>query len=62
MSIFLEGDEFYDFPIGSLPEFITDSSLFIMTLDMCPTMKTFPFLRSKMPSSLKIESCEEFQS
>jgi hypothetical protein len=51
----------YEYPIESLPEFITDSSLFIMTLDMCPTMKTFPFLRSKMPSSLKIESCEDFQ-
>ena len=51
----------YEYPIESLPEFITDSSLFIMTLDMCPTMKTFPFLISKMPSSLKIESCEEFQ-
>ena len=51
----------YEYPIESLPEFITDSSLFIMTLDMCPTMKTFPFLISKMPSSLKIESCEDFQ-
>ena len=29
----------YEYPIESLPEFITDSSLFIMTLDMCPTMK-----------------------
>jgi len=51
----------YEYPIDSLPEFITNSSLFIMTLDMYPTMKTFPFLRSKMPSSLKIESCEDFQ-
>ena len=51
----------YEYPIESLPEFITDSSLFIMTLDMCPTMKTFPFLISKMPSSLKIESCEDSQ-
>jgi len=61
MTTFLEGDEFYDFPIGSLPEFITDSILFIMTMDMCPCETVFPFLKSKMPTSLKISSAEDFQ-
>jgi len=51
----------YEYPIDSLPEFITESSMYIMMIDMCPNMKTFPFLESKMPSSLKIESCEDFQ-
>ena len=51
----------YEYPIDSLPEFITESSMYIMMIDMCPNMKTFPFLKSKMPSSLKIESCEDFQ-
>lgn len=60
-AIAIENDEFYEFPIYSLPEFITDSSLFIMTIDLCPESTTFPFLKSKMPTSLKIESCEDFQ-
>ena len=60
-SIAIEGDEFYEFPIHSLPEFITESSMFIMTMDMCPNSTTFPFLKSKIPISLKIESCEDFQ-
>jgi len=61
MTSFLEDDEFYDFPIGSLPEFITDSSLFIMTMDMCPCETIFPFLKSKIPMTLKISSAEDFQ-
>jgi hypothetical protein len=60
-TIAIEGDEFYEFPIHSLPEFITESSMFIMTMDMCPNSTTFPFLKSKIPTSLKIESCEDFQ-
>jgi hypothetical protein len=54
-------DEFYEFPIGLLPDFITESSLFIMTLDLCPDSTTFPFLKSKMPTTLKIRSTEDFQ-
>ncbi len=61
MSTFLEGDEFYDFPIGSLPKFITDSSLFIMTMDMCPDEIVFPFLRSKIPMTLEVHYAEDFQ-
>ena len=49
-----------DYPIDLLPEFIIDTSLFIMTLDLCPTMTTFPFLRNKMPTSLEVNSHEEF--
>jgi hypothetical protein len=60
-TIVIEDDEFYEFPIHSLPEFITESSMFIMTMDMCPDSTTFPFLKSKIPTSLKIESCEDFQ-
>ena len=60
-SVVLDGDEFYEFPIGLLPEFITDSSLFIMTMDLCPSEIVFPFLRSKIPMTLKISSKEDFQ-
>ena len=60
-SVVLDGDEFYEFSIGLLPEFITDSSLFIMTIDMCPDSTTFPFLKSKIPMTLKISSKEDFQ-
>lgn len=57
----LEDDEFYEFPIYSLPEFITESSMFIMTMDMCPSATTFPFLKSKIPMTLKIQSIQDFQ-
>jgi hypothetical protein len=50
-----------DYSIYSLPEFITESSMFIMTMDLCPDSTIFPFLKSKMPTSLKIKSCEDFQ-
>jgi len=60
-SVVLDDDEFYEFPVCSLPDFITDSSLFIMTIDMCPDSITFPFLRSKIPMTLKISSKEDFQ-
>lgn len=54
-------DEIYDFPVDSLPEFMTESSMFIMTMDMCPGSTTFPFLKSKVPTTLKIRSTEDFQ-
>ena len=54
-------DEIYDFPVDSLPEFMTESSMFIMTMDMCPGSTTFPFLKSKIPTTLKIRSTEDFQ-
>ena len=57
----LEDDEFYEFPISSLPEFITESSMFIMTMDMCSSATTFPFLKSKIPMTLKIQSIQDFQ-
>ena len=60
-TVLLDGDEFYEFPICLLPEFITDSSLFIMTIDMFPSEIVFPFLRSKIPMTLKISSKEDFQ-
>ena len=60
-TIVVEGDEFYEFPLHSLPEFITESSLFIMTMDLCPGSTTFPFLKSKMPTTLEIRSQEDFQ-
>lgn len=52
--------ELYEWPIDSLPDFITESSLFIMTQDMCPGEKVFPFLRSKMILTLDIDSHEKF--
>ena len=60
-TIVIEDDEFYDFPIHSLPEFITESSMFIMTMDLCPDTTTFPFLKSKIPTTLKIHSIQDFQ-
>jgi hypothetical protein len=36
-----EEDKFENYNIYSLPEFITESSLFIRTLDMCPSMTEF---------------------
>lgn len=60
-TIALENDEFYEFPINSLPDFITETSLFIMTIDLCPDSTTFPFLRSKIPLTLKIHSIQDFQ-
>ena len=60
-TIVIESDEFYEFPIDSLPEFITDSNLFIMTIDLCPESTTFPFLKSKLPITLEVHSVEDFQ-
>ena len=60
-TIAIEGDEFYEFPIHLLPEFITESNMFIMTMDMCPNSTTFPFLKSKIPMTLKIHSIQDFQ-
>ena len=60
-TIAIEGDEFYDFLIYSLPDFITETSLFIMTMDLCPDSTTFPFLKSKMPTTLEVHSVEDFQ-
>jgi len=51
----------YEYPIHSLPEHITESNLYIMTLDMYPDMTTFPFLESKMVLTLKVETNEDFQ-
>jgi len=51
----------YEYPIHSLPEHITESNLYIMTLDMYPDMTTFPFLVSKMVLTLKVETNEDFQ-
>ena len=46
-------DEIYEFSVDLLPEFMTESSMFIMTMDMCPGSTTFPFLKSKVPTNLK---------
>jgi hypothetical protein len=54
-------DEIYEFQVDLLPEFMTESSMFIMTMDMCPGSTTFPFLKSKVPTTLKIRSTEDFQ-
>ena len=32
----VEVEMLHEYPINLLPEFITDSSLFIMTMDLCP--------------------------
>ena len=56
-----ESDVFQNYPIYSLPEFITDSGLFIRTLDMCPTMTEFTYDKNKMVHTLKIKSCEDFE-
>jgi hypothetical protein len=60
-NITLAGDEFYEFPLHSLPKFITESNLFIMTLDLCPESTTFPFLKSKIPDNLEVRSIKDFQ-
>ena len=54
-------DEIYEFSVDLLPEFMTESSRFIMTMDMCPGSTTFPFLKSKVPTNLKIRCAEDFQ-
>ena len=56
-----DSDIFQNYPIGSLPEFITDSSLFIRTLDMCPTMTEFTYDKNKMVHTLKIVTREDFE-
>jgi len=54
-------DEIYEFQVDLLPEFMTESNMFIMTMDLCPGSTTFPFLKSKVPTSLKIRCAEDFQ-
>jgi hypothetical protein len=54
-------DEIYEFQVDLLPEFMTESTMFIMTMDLCPGSTTFPFLKSKVPTSLKIRCAEDFQ-
>ena len=56
-----ESDVFQNYPIYSLPDFITESALFIRTLDMCPTMTEFTYDRNKMVHTLKIVSREDFE-
>lgn len=56
-----EADIFENYPIYSLPEFITESALFIRTLDMCPTMTEFTYDRNKMVHTLKILTREDFE-
>jgi len=53
--------ELYEWPIDSLPDFITESSLFIMTQDICPGETVFPFLTSKMVLTLDIHSHEDLE-
>lgn len=60
MTSFTE-DIFENYPIDSLPEFITESGLFIRTLDMCPTITEFHYDRNKMVLSTKIKSHEDFE-
>ena len=60
MTSFTE-DIFENYPIESLPEFITESSLFIRTQDMCPSMTEFHYDRNKMVQTLKIKSHEDFE-
>ena len=61
MSSFVNEDTFEDYPIYSLPEFITESSLFIGTLDMCPTMTEFHYDKNRMVQTLKIKNHEDFE-
>jgi hypothetical protein len=61
MSSFVNEDTFKSYPVDSLPEFITESSLFIRTLDMCPTMTEFTYDRNKMVQTLKIKTHEDFE-
>jgi len=56
-----EVEMLHEYPIDSLPEFITNSSLFIMTMDLCPGETVFPFLKSKMPDTLEVHSLKDFQ-
>ena len=56
-----ESDVFQNYPIYSLPDFITESALFIRTLDMCPTMTEFTYDRNKMVHTLKIVTREDFE-
>lgn len=56
-----ESDVFQNYPIYSLPDFITESALFIRTLDMCPTMTEFTYDRNKMVHTLKIVTREDFK-
>ena len=57
----VEVEMLHEYPINLLPEFITDSSLFIMTMDLCPGETVFPFLKSKMPDTLEVHSIKDFQ-
>jgi hypothetical protein len=61
MSSFVNEDTFKSYPIDSLPEFITDSGLFIRTLDMCPSMTEFYYDSNRMVLSTKIKSHEDFE-
>jgi hypothetical protein len=54
-------DVFKQYPIHLLPEFITDSGLFIRTLDMFPTITEFTYDQNKMIFDLKIKSHEDFE-
>jgi hypothetical protein len=54
-------DVFQQYPIHLLPEFITDSGLFIRTLDMFPTITEFTYDQNKMIFDLKIKSHEDFE-
>ena len=56
-----EEDLFENYPIDSLPEFITDSGLFIRTLDIYPDMTEFTYDRNKMVHTLKIVTREDFE-
>lgn len=50
----------HNYPVDSLPEHITESSMFTMWKDLCPEETIFPFLRRKMATTLEVNSHEDF--
>lgn len=55
--------ELYDYPIESLPDFITESGQYKNWVDLFPegTPPVFPFLKSKMVDTIEVHSHNDFQ-
>ena len=63
MSEFNATNELVDYPVDSLPDFITESDQYKNWVELFPegTPPVFPFLNSKMVLTLNIESTDDFQ-
>ena len=61
MSSFTESFEpLFDYPVDTLPEHITESTMFKMWRDLCPTETVFPYLKSNMVDNLCVNSHADF--